>query len=186
MSKHPVMLAACTVMLVACGSAGAASVPASATVSGVGVLPGTEGTTTSDRTSVLTTGGVSTSSSGVTVLVGGPVGLRASGNRILMIGDSVLASTSSRYTNDMCNVLVPLGWQVEIDAEVGRFIDFGAKVLDDRLSAGWDAAVVFLGSNYNNDLLSYTQALDRLVRRLSPNPVVLVTVSEFDPSRIAV
>ncbi len=114
------------------------------------------------------------------------VGQRAAGNRVLMIGDSVLASTSSRYSNDMCKVLVPLGWRVELDAEVGRFIDFGKQVLDKRLDAGWDVGVIFLGSNYGDNLSVYANDLDALVERLSPNPVVLVTVTEFTPNRAEV
>jgi hypothetical protein len=43
---------------------------------------------------------------------GGLIGPKVSGNRLLMIGDSILASTSSRYGNEMCDALVPLGWQL--------------------------------------------------------------------------
>ncbi len=111
------------------------------------------------------------------------MGARSPGNRVILIGDSVMASTSRRYSNDMCNALVPLGWQVEVDAETGRFIDFGNKVLDKRLSAGWDVSVVLLGNNYNEDQDKYRQGLERMVYRLSPNPVVLLTVTEFTPSR---
>ncbi len=103
-----------------------------------------------------------------------------------MIGDSVLAGTSSRYSNDMCEAVVPLGWQVELDAEVGRFIDFGDRVLDKRLSAGWDAALIFLGSNYGDNQALYASMLEEQVDRLGPRPVVLVTVTEFKPDRAEV
>jgi hypothetical protein len=115
-----------------------------------------------------------------------PVGQRATGNRILMIGDSVLAGASSRYSNDMCKSVVPLGWQVELDAEVGRFIDFGDRVLDRRLSAGWDAAVIFLGNNYGDNQPVFASMLQEQVDRLSPRPVVLVTVTEFKDTRAEV
>src|SRR5262245_15564757 len=49
------------------------------------------------------------------------------GTRVLMIGDSIMASTSSRYGGEMCKELVPRGWSVEVDAETGRFIDFGDR-----------------------------------------------------------
>lgn len=114
------------------------------------------------------------------------VGVRAEGNRIILIGDSVMASTSRRYSNDMCNALVPLGWQVEVDAETGRFIEFGKKVLDKRLSAGWDVSVVLLGNNYAENQDKYRAQLEQLVERLSPNPVLLLTVTEFKPSRAKV
>lgn len=111
------------------------------------------------------------------------VGSRAAGNRVIIIGDSVIAGTSKRYSNDMCTALVPLGWQVEVDAETGRFVEFGNQVLDKRLSAGWDATVILLGNNYVQNQDSYRQQLDKVVRRFSPRPVVLLTVSEFISTR---
>ena len=117
---------------------------------------------------------------------GEQIGALAGGNRVIVIGDSVLASTSRRYSNDMCEALVPLGWQVELDAETGRFVEFGHEVLDARLSAGWDASVILLGNNYREDQAEYREQLERMVQRLSPQPVVLLTVSEFTPSRAEV
>jgi len=43
-------------------------------------------------------------------LNGAVIGPQVRGPRILMIGDSILSSTSSRYGNEMCDVMVPLGW----------------------------------------------------------------------------
>ena len=114
------------------------------------------------------------------------VGALVSGNRVIMLGDSVMASTSRRYTNDMCEALVPLGWQVEVDAETGRFIEFGDTVLDARLAAGWDAAVILLGNNFTGDVEFYDRQLSLLVERLAPRPVVLLTVSEFNEARVKV
>lgn len=114
------------------------------------------------------------------------VGARAEGNRVILIGDSVLASTSRRYSNDMCEALVPLGWQVEVDAETGRFADFGLKVLDRRLAAGWDAAVILLGNNYREDPGQYQGQMEEMIQRLGPIPIVLLTVTEFTPSRTEV
>jgi hypothetical protein len=105
------------------------------------------------------------------------------GRRVLMIGDSIMASTSSRYGGEMCKELVPRGWHVEIDAETGRFVDFGDRVLDSRLDAGWDAAVVMLGNNYGADKAVFEQYLDEIVDRLAPRPTVLLTVTEFRPDR---
>lgn len=102
----------------------------------------------------------------------------APGNRILMIGDSILASTSKRYSNTMCDALVPLGWQVEIEAEVSRGIDFGVDVMQARGDAGWDAGLVFLGTNYGNDANQYLKFLNRIVTAFGDVPVVLVTVGE--------
>jgi hypothetical protein len=102
----------------------------------------------------------------------------APGNRILMIGDSILASTSKRYSNTMCDALVPLGWQVEIEAEVSRGIDFGVDVMQARGDVGWDAGLVFLGTNYGNDATQYLKLLNRIINDFGDVPVVLVTVGE--------
>lgn len=118
-----------------------------------------------------------------TLAVEDQIGFRSNGNRVIVIGDSVIAATSSRYTDDMCEALVPLGWRVEVDAESGRFVEFGHQVLDQRLEAGWDASVVLLGNNYRGSQSEYRDELARMVDRLSPNPVVLLTVSEFEESR---
>jgi hypothetical protein len=107
-----------------------------------------------------------------------------------VIGDSLVASTSRRYGGQMCAALVPLGWSVEIDAETGRFIDFGDRVLDRRLrpdqGVDWDAAVVFLGNNYNGDEATFRAVLEDIVARLAPRPVVLLTVTEFRADRAEV
>jgi len=114
------------------------------------------------------------------------IGARVTDNRVIMIGDSVMAGTAKRYGGEMCAALVPLGWRVEVDAETARFIDFGNVVLNERLSAGWDAAVVFLGNNYGNDPDVYRLYLDRLVKKLAPRPTVLITVSEYRAEQLEV
>jgi hypothetical protein len=122
------------------------------------------------------------------------IGEIADGNRILMIGDSILASTSSRYGNHMCNAVVPLGWQVAVEAEPSRFIDFGNRVLDRALSDDpdpdpeddWHAAVVFLGSNYGGDAIKYEIHLARILDRLAPRPTLLFTVTEYRPNYVEV
>jgi hypothetical protein len=112
-------------------------------------------------------------------LNGGVIGPQVRGPRVLMIGDSILSSTSSRYGNEMCDVMVPLGWQIEIEAEASRFIEFGSKVLDSRLTAGWDSALVFLGTNFAGNLEDYEYKLRSIFDRLSPMPFVVVTTSLF-------
>lgn len=120
----------------------------------------------------------------------GPIGTRVTGPRLLVIGDSIFASMSRRYGGELCDTLVPLGWEVEVNAEVGRFVDFAARVLDRRLRPGagtdWDAAVITLGSNYRGDAGAFRVQLMRALDRLEPRPVALVTVSEFRPDRAAV
>jgi hypothetical protein len=120
------------------------------------------------------------------------IGEIVEGNRILMIGDSILASTSSRYGDHMCEAVLPLGWQVAVEAEPSRFIDFGNRVLDKMLlddatpEQDWNAAVVFLGSNYGGDQLRYEAELVRILDRLAPRPTLLLTVTEYRPDYVEV
>jgi hypothetical protein len=113
------------------------------------------------------------------------LGETTSGNRVLLIGDSILASTSSRYGGQMCDALEPLGWQVAVEAEPSRFIDFGNRVLDKVLDENaapeddWHAAVVFLGSNYGGDEIAYEAELREILDRLAPRPTLLFTVTEY-------
>ena len=116
-------------------------------------------------------------------LSGDVIGPQVRGPRVLMIGDSILASTSSRYGNEMCDVLVPLGWQVEIEAEASRFVEFGEFVLDQRLDAGWDSALVFLGTNFDGNIDAFERDMRHIFERLTPRPFVVVTTPLYRPSQ---
>ena len=107
------------------------------------------------------------------------VGEVADGPRLLMIGDSILAAVSRRYTNLACQELTPLGWQVSIEAEVGRAVEFGPRVLTAKMDETWHAAVVFLGTNYWRDQERYEADLVKTLDRLEPRPTVLLSVSEW-------
>jgi len=113
----------------------------------------------------------------------GPVlGTVASGNRLLVLGDSILAGTASRYGGAMCGGLVPLGWRVAVEAEAGQMVGFGRTVLRDRIYEGWDAAVVFLGTNYGGSAELYEKDLTAIVTSLAPRPTLLLTASLFRPT----
>ena len=168
--------------LVSCGAAASAPVGSrDGTVEGVGVLPasgpGSEVVVTDDETSP------STAATTTTLPPEPLIGQIVAGNRFLMIGDSITASASKRYGKELCDVLAPLGWRVEVDAEPSRFIDFGNSVLKKRWSAGWDAVYIFLGTNYLGDLQSYLKQLRKMLDTISPAPVVLLTVTEFEENR---
>jgi hypothetical protein len=187
--RHGILLLA--IALAACGDVEGAAPPApKGTVAGVGVLP--EALSKEVAVDVPTTTSSTVPRPTVTVdraeLL--PIGQRVEGNRLIMIGDSILASTSRRYTGEMCLGLVPLDWAVEVDAEKSRFIDFGTRVLNARLDpAGgidWDVAAVFLGTNYGGDIALYTRELDQILGRLAPRPTLLYTVTEFKPNRAEV
>src|SRR4051794_20196229 len=180
-ARREVILSAVCVLLVACSTAASGTDNTlDPTVAGVGVLPGSNPQPEVVATDASTVPEIASTS---TVAPQPAIGTLVAGNKLLMIGDSITASAAKRYGGGWCNTLVPLGWQVEVDAEPSRFVDFGNDVLDKRLSAKWDAAYVFLGSNYLGDQESYKKQLEQIVQRLSPIPVVLLTVTLFDDSR---
>lgn len=112
-------------------------------------------------------------------LEGATLGSRAAGNRVLVIGDSILAGTASRYGGAMCAALVPNGWEVAVEAEAGQMVGFGRTVVRDRITEGWDAAVVFLGTNYGGSKENYERDLTRIVESLAPRPTLLLTATLF-------
>jgi hypothetical protein len=140
-------------------------------VDGVGRIPG------GDFNSLITL------PEGVTVdfpeLLGEMIGPQVRGSRVLLVGDSIFASTSRRYGNEMCDTLTKLGWQVAVEAEAGRFVDFGQRVLRSRQGEGWDAVVVFLGTNYDGNEVNYETRLRDIVELTWPTPIVLLTTAMF-------
>ena len=110
------------------------------------------------------------------------------GNRVIAIGDSILASTATRYGGELCESLTELGWSVEVDAEPGRSVHFGNRVLRQRITENtaededFDAAIVHLGSNYGNDRDDYYDELNEILFRLAPRPTLLLTVTEYRPA----
>ncbi len=107
------------------------------------------------------------------------LGADLEGNRVLMIGDSIFASLAARYSGAACKELVPRGWQVELDAETGRFIEFGRQVLRQRVDADWDVIVVLLGNNYSADPEYFRGELVELIELAEPTPVALLTTMVF-------
>jgi hypothetical protein len=120
----------------------------------------------------------------------GTIGDAVDGPRLLVIGDSVMASIAPRNDGIACDVLPALGWQVEIAAEPGRFVEFGEVVLDELLRPepgdDWDAVAVMLGNQFDDDIDEYRAALDAFLERISPRPTILYTVSEVDDQLAAV
>lgn len=110
---------------------------------------------------------------------GPALGTLVSGNRLLVLGDSILAGTASRYGGAMCSALEPLGWKVAVEAEAGQMIGFGRTVLRDRIYEGWDAAVVFLGTNYGGNAKTYETDLTAIVTSLAPRPTLVLTTTLF-------
>ncbi len=118
-----------------------------------------------------------------------PIGDRVLGNRLLMIGDSLLASTAERFGGQMCDVLVEQGWSVAVEAEESQQIGFGDEVLDERLEKSdapeWDAAAIFLGNNFDGDLVAFAKGLTDYIERLAPRPTLVYTLTEVDDDHAA-
>jgi hypothetical protein len=203
---------ACATLLAACGtSTGAVGTEIQTaptpvpTVAGVGSLPGAIPATSLDIDPLVVITRPVTADGVEAPLIGSQVG----GNRLLMIGDSIFASTESRYGGEMCAGLVPLGWAVEVAAEAGRFAEFGVEVVGRNVPepdvgfdgeavgetpatsqdsdgaaapAGpddWDAAAVFLGSNYGGEQDDFDAKMREILDRLAPRPTLLYTVTEY-------
>ena len=110
---------------------------------------------------------------------GGPVGGRVDGNRVLLVGDSILASTAKRYGNEMCDALEPLGWQVAVEAEPGRFAEFGVRVLQSRIDAVWDVVVIYLGTNYEGNESSLRSQFEQMFETTRGVETVVLTTGVF-------
>ena len=177
MSRRLLPLGVCAVLLAACGgddttqTVTTATVAPANTVGGVGRLPSTipEVTFAADVAEGIV----------LPALEGVAIGEEVAGNRVLMIGDSIFAGLSPRHSDTACDQLEPLGWQVAVEAESGRFAEFGARVAQRRAGEGWDVVVVFLGSNYDGAQERYERDMRRIVERFSEVPMVLVTTTLF-------
>lgn len=116
--------------------------------------------------------------------ISGPLGDEVFGNRIILIGDTVIASTAPRFDGAMCDALEAFGWQTEIEAEVGRFVDFGLAVYDARVAPEtgeeWDAVGIMFGNHFEGDAEQFENDLTELVTAVSPRPTIVYTVYEND------
>lgn len=170
-----VIVGACAVSACA-GDSSPASTPPSGplgTVGGIGVLPSVspaDPATAGSREPVLPS-------------FDRTIGQVAEGPRLLLIGDSILATVARRYNNKACRRLVPLGWQMVIEAEIGKSIEFGPEVLKTKMDERWDAAVVFLGTNYWQTPEDYERLLAFILDELSPRPIALFTTSMYRPKQ---
>ena len=155
----------------ACGEG--SNLTADSVLAHVGRIPGLD-----SSSSVVVVNGVRAN---LAALQGPVLGTVSKGNKLIVIGDSIFAGTASRYGGAMCDELVPLGWRVAVEAEAGQTVTFGRTVLRDRIYEGWDAAVVFLGTNYGGSAEKYQRDLTAIVTSLAPRPTLLLTATLFKP-----
>lgn len=175
--------------LAACGSAGATDDEPTGTIGGVGLLPDQtatsavlatappDGSTTVAPTSAASDAAPNVVAPGSSVV---PIAERVAGNKLLMVGDSIFAGAASRYGNEACSTLVPLDWQVDVEAESGRAIDFGERVVRQMVPQGWDVIVFFLGTNYGGNEVGYREYLVKALDHIGPDtPVILLTTTVY-------
>lgn len=169
--RRRISVAACAISMFVGACGGGATVATDSELAYVGRIPGLD-----SSGSVIVANGVKAN---LSALQGPVLGTLAQGNKILIIGDSIFAGAASRYGGAMCNELVPLGWRVAVEAEAGQTVTFGRTVLRDRIYEGWDAAVVFLGTNYSGSAEKYQRDLTAIVTSLAPRPTLLLTATLF-------
>ena len=141
----------------ACGSAGATDQQPAGTIGGVGVLPdqaagapattiAAEATTSPEVTTTVDPGAPSLPPEATAPGSSAPVPIadQVTGNRLLMVGDSIFAATAPCYGDNACATLGALEPEVDVEAESGRAIDFGERVVRQMMPKGWNAVVFFL------------------------------------------
>lgn len=108
------------------------------------------------------------------------VGAVAEGNRLLLIGDTALATLTTRQGGIGCETLADFGWETAIEAERGRFLAFATEVLDEvavDVAEPWDVVGLMFGHHADVGPDEFRTSLEEIVDRISPRPVVLYTVA---------
>ncbi len=111
----------------------------------------------------------------------GPVGEAALGNRLLLIGDTAMATLTQRQEATACPALPDLGWEVQIEAEIARYIGFADVVIDELVTDSgeqWDAVGLMFGHHVDTGVAEFGGDLDDVLARLGARPVLLYTIAE--------
>ena len=139
------------------------------------------GTTGSSRTVGVSPSHPSTTTTTTTTLPAEPV---ITDNRVYLVGDSITESISSRYSGAVCDALNPLGWDVTVDAVMGRQTADAVQSLRAHLADVGQVMVVLIGHNDGIDPTSYKAQLDRLIA-LVPDVrrIYLLTNYQFEKGR---
>ena len=72
---------------------------------------------------------------------------------------------------------------VAVEAQAGEFIDFAQRVVGRRLEDGWDAVVLFLGTNFDGNAKYFEDSLRETITAFGPTPFVVLTTAEFRSSQ---
>jgi hypothetical protein len=111
----------------------------------------------------------------------GQVGEVVDGDRILLIGDSAMATLTERQEGAACAALTELGWDVEIEAEMARYLPFADEVIDELVvdqGEGWDVIGLMFGHLLDTSIEEFGSQLERILAELSPRPILLYTVTQ--------
>jgi lysophospholipase L1-like esterase len=140
------------------------------------------GTTGSSRTVEVNPSHPSTTTTTTTTTV--PAEPVITDNRVYLVGDSITESISSRYSGAVCDALNPLGWDVTVDAVMGRRTTEAVQSLRVHLTDVGQVLVVLIGHNDGIDPASYKTQLDRLIA-LVPDVrrIYLLTNYQFEKGR---
>jgi hypothetical protein len=116
----------------------------------------------------------------------GQVSANLSDPRVFVLGDSILASTGPCCTNQLQQVLGPLGWQITLDAQPDRTPAQALEVLQARRNEIGQVAVILIGNSAEpgGDVKLELQTMLSLLAGVPR--VVLMTVSEVGEQAKAV
>lgn len=185
-----IVLALAAAVLAACGG----SEPARPLVVGVpetvaiGGLPGPLSDTTTPTLPELDISTTTSSTAPEREPIRGPLVDEVLDHRVLLVGDTALAATAPRAGGIMCDVVTGFGWDVEVEAEPGRSIDFATEVFDELFDdgEGWDVVGLMFGHHVPGTVEAFERTLDELLERLAPTPVILYTVAELGDEQVEV
>src|SRR5262249_24997905 len=105
-------------------------------------------------------------------------------DRALLVGDSITESIGPRYSGAGCPALQPLGWNVTVDAFMGRTTAEAVQSLRAHLSSVGQVIVILIGHNDAVDPTSYRAQVTRLLDLVPHVPrVLLLTNYEFERGR---
>lgn len=118
--------------------------------------------------------------------ISGPLVDEVLDHRVLLIGDTALAATTPRAGGILCDVVTGFGWDVEVEAETGRSIEFADVVLDELAVDEWDVVGLMFGHHLADTVDEFEQRLDAVLDRIGDRPVILYTVAETGDEQVAV
>lgn len=182
-----VAVALVAVLVAACG--GESTAPPAVVVTetvAIGGMPGPLSGTTEPTLPPIPVEETTTTTEAAAEAITGPLVDEVTDHRVLLIGDTALAATTPRAGGILCDVVTEFGWDVEVEAEPGRTIEFAGAVLDEIPVDEWDVVGLMFGHHLEGTVEAYEEELDAVLVRLEGRPVILYTVAELGEDQIAV